>query len=249
MYVRLAFAVAAHLEPEILIVDEVLAVGDAQFQKKCLGRMDEIGKEGRTVLFVSHNMTAIKSLCSRAIWLNAGQVMDDGDTDTVVSNYLQNGTGETLEQTWDIFEKAPGNDKIRLHRVCIMPYDTDESEITVATKLRMEFEFWNTMPDAKLNFSMHLYNAEGLCILNSGSMLFTGSNGLIKGTCCIPGNFLNDGVYKVMIMIVQDASMPLYYLDDILVFEVNDIDRIGNWYGKWPGVVRPNFEWTVEQII
>jgi lipopolysaccharide transport system ATP-binding protein len=249
MYVRLAFAVAAHLDPEILVVDEVLAVGDAQFQKKCLGKMGEVGKEGRTVLFVSHNMTALKSLCSRAIWLHAGQLVDDGETDTVVSKYLQDGAYKVLEQTWDDFATAPGNDKVRLRRVGIVPDTVGAgAEITVRTPLRIEFECWNNMPEAQLHFSMHLNNIEGLCILNSGSMFFAGPKGFIKGSCYIPGNFLNDGVYRVMIMIVKDSSIPLYYHDDVLVFEVHDDERNGNWYGKWPGVVRPSLEWTVEQI-
>ncbi|MEI6827066.1 MAG: ABC transporter ATP-binding protein [Desulfuromonadales bacterium] len=248
MYVRLAFAVAAHLEPEILIVDEVLAVGDAQFQKKCLGKMEDVSaREGRTVLFVSHNMTALKSLCSRAMWLNAGQMIDDGETCKIVTNYLQNGAYKTLEQAWNSNENAPGNDKVRLRRVCIIPESDDESEITVETPLRMEFEFWNSIPETKLSFSMHLYNAEGLCIINSGSKFFSGSDGLIKGTCYIPGNFLNDGIYRVMIIIVKDGSMHLYSHNDVLIFEVHDIERQGAWYGKWPGVVRPDFKWTVEQ--
>jgi lipopolysaccharide transport system ATP-binding protein len=112
----------------------------------------------------------------------------------------------------------------------------------------MEFEFWNNVPNAKLNFSMHLYTAEGMCILNNGSNMFTGTKGLIKGCCHIPGNFLNNGIYRVMIMIVLDASVSLYSLDDALIFEVHDIERDGNWYGKWPGVVRPSFEWSVTQI-
>jgi lipopolysaccharide transport system ATP-binding protein len=248
MYVRLAFAVAAHLEPEILIVDEVLAVGDAQFQKKCLGKMGEVSKEGRTLMFVSHNMTALKSICDRVIWLNSGIIMDNGETDRVVSNYLQTGAHIILEQTWNNINEAPGNDHVRLHKVCITP-DTSENDsaVNVATPLRMEFEFWNKLPDVQLNFSMHLYNADGLCILNSGSMPFKSMKGIIKGTCYIPGNFLNDGLFRVMIMIVKDSSVPLYYHDNVLAFEVHDIERLGKWYGKWPGVVRPNFDWKVEQ--
>lgn len=211
--------------------------------------MGEVGQEGRTVLFVSHNMTALKSLCSRAIWLNAGQMMDDGETDPVVSKYLQDGAYKVLEQTWGDKATAPGNEKVRLHRVRIVPETVGAgTEITVLTPLRLEFECWNNVPDAQLHFSMHLNTIEGLCVLNSGSMFFKGSKGFIKGCCYIPGNFLNDGVYRIMIMIVKDSSVPLYYHDDVLVFEVHDNERNGNWYGKWPGVVRPSLEWTVEQL-
>ena len=114
MYVRLAFAVAAHLDPEILVVDEVLAVGDAQFQKKCLGKMGEVSKnEGRTVLFVSHNMTAIKSLCRQAVLLEAGMIKSWGETGDVVDEYLKS-TMTLHEQIWESPENAPGNEKARL---------------------------------------------------------------------------------------------------------------------------------------
>lgn len=246
MYVRLAFAVAAHLEPEILIVDEVLAVGDAQFQKKCLGKMEEVGKEGRTVLFVSHNMTAIKTLCERSIWLNSGQIADAGETSKVVSNYLQGGAQSVVEQTWDDISTAPGNEKVRLHSVRLVKENEEENtEITVLTPLKMEFECWNLVPGAQLNFSMHLYNAEGLCILNTGSNSVKFEKGLLKGTCYIPGNFLNDGAYNAMIMIVQDSSVGIYIHYNALIFEVHDIERHGAWMGKWPGVVRPMFKWEV----
>jgi lipopolysaccharide transport system ATP-binding protein len=95
---------------------------------------------------------------------------------------------------------------------------------------------------------MHLYNAEGLCIFNTISGVFKATTGFVKGSCFIPGNFLNDGVYRVKIMIIQDTSIALYNHQDILVFEVHDIERSGNWYGKWAGIVRPAFEWDVELL-
>jgi lipopolysaccharide transport system ATP-binding protein len=245
MYVRLAFAVAAHLEPEILVVDEVLAVGDAQFQKKCLGKMEDVSKEGRTVLFVSHNMTALKSLCKRAIWLDGGKIMNDGGVNEVVSSYLENGAFKLTEQTWNDVKTAPGNDKVRLHRVSIVP-DTEEinSEITVRTPLRMEFVFWNFIPGAQLNFTFLLNSIEGGCVLTASSPFFQDKCNLIRGTCRIPGNFLNDGAYRVTVMIVQDASVAILVHEDAIIFEVHDTDRVG-WFGKWPGVVRPTFDWSV----
>ena len=246
MYVRLAFAVAAHLEPEILIVDEVLAVGDAQFQKKCLGKMEEVGKEGRTVIFVSHNMTALKSLCSRAIWLNAWQVMDDGETDKVVTNYLQNGLSNVHKQTWDDVATAPGNEKVRFHRVELVPELSDsESEITILTPLRLEFEFWNLSDKHDLNFSLHLFNSEGMCIFASASPIFNSETILTRGSCFIPARFMNDGVYHISIMVVQDSTCS-FDLKDAIIFEVHEIEREGAWFGKWPGVVRPNFDWLIE---
>ena len=154
MYVRLAFAVAAHLEPEILVVDEVLAVGDAQFQKKCLGKMEEVGKEGRTVLFVSHNMTALKSLCSRAMLLDEGNMVVEGETQAVVNHYLQNMTNSVLEQVWENRETAPGNDKVRLRsaRIIINDEEHHENVIRVDTPLKIEFECWNLLQEVELNF-------------------------------------------------------------------------------------------------
>jgi lipopolysaccharide transport system ATP-binding protein len=250
MTVRLGFAVAANLEPEILIVDEVLAVGDAEFQKKCLGKMGDVSKEGRTILFVSHNMTAMQSLCSRAVWINDGQIIDDGETGKIIANYLQNSTSTVHEQVWENVTTAPGNNTVRLHRVAVVP-DTKEAEteITILTPLRMEFEFWNLSDSLKLNLSLHLYNNEGMCIFASASPLFQGETGLTKGICHIPSNLLNDGVYRVMIMIVKDGSASIFEHHEAIIFEVHEIGRTGPWFGKWPGMVRPRLEWTIDQSI
>lgn len=244
MYVRLAFAVAAHLEPEILIVDEVLAVGDAQFQKKCLGKMEGVSKEGRTIIFVSHNMTALKSLCSRAVWLNAGQIMDEGKTDAVVTKYLQNGAMLQQEQVWNDPQTAPGNNSVRLHSARVSLDGQGEMEnIFVTTPLQMEFQFWNYEPDAMLNFSVVLYDQQDVCIFNTGSDARMFPQGLIKGVCQIPGSLLNDAVYRVRLLIIKDTSTALLDLDSVASFEVHDTQRDGKWYGKWIGAVRPNLYW------
>jgi len=247
MYVRLAFAVAAHLEPEILVLDEVLAVGDAQFQKKCLGKMGNVAREGRTVLFVSHNMTAIRDLCKRVVWLESGLVREDGIAGEVVSRYLYKYSSAVREQTWPDPESAPGNDEVRLHLARISPRG-ESPFITVRTPLDMEFAYWNNVPGAELNASMHMYNMEGMCIFNSESEPRIYGKGLVRETCHIPGNFLNDGEYKIMIMIVKDRSTSLYQQDDVLVFEVQDVERNSHWHGKWLGVVRPTFDWTTEFV-
>jgi lipopolysaccharide transport system ATP-binding protein len=246
MYVRLAFAVAAHLESEILIVDEVLAVGDTTFQKKCLGKMGDVAKEGRTVLFVSHNMTAIQSLCNRAVLLEKGKIGNAGEVSRVVADYLQEKTFLLMEQLWDNPATAPGNDKGRLYRVFVIPLDQQPGEpITVKTPLKFGFEFWNNRQDVVLNFSVVLYNVEGVCILNTGSQAKSCPRGLVCGSFVIPGDFLNDGTYTVRILIVQDTSVPLMDIHDVLVFEVQDIEREGNWYGKWIGAIRPRFDWVL----
>lgn len=250
MYLRLAFAVAAHLEPEILLVDEVLAVGDAAFQRKCLGRIGTVADQGRTVLFVSHNMTALQSLCHRALWLSDGSLHQDGDAKTVVSGYLRSATSPVLERIWSEPESAPGDSRVRLSRACVTPgSDASEGVITVDSPLSIEFDCWTLVPDILLNFSLVLYNQEDICILNSVSEPKTiQQQGLVRGTCHIPGGFLNDGTYRVRLLIVKDSSVPLVDIDNIIIFDVSDLQRRGSWFGKWVGVVRPTFHWTTRQI-
>jgi lipopolysaccharide transport system ATP-binding protein len=247
MYVRLAFAVAAHLEPEILILDEVLAVGDAAFQKKCLGKMQTVSAGGRTVLFVSHNMTAVRELCKRTIWLDGGCLMNSGDTDEIVTQYLHENTRSVNEQSWPDPDTAPGNDKVRLRRAYLSSGEASAC-ISVHTPLRMEFEYWNAIPGAELNISLYLNNLEGTCVFNSDSSPRVYPVGIIREACSIPGDLLNDGTYRISIMIVKDRFHGIYKLDDVLVFDVQDAERECDYYGKWEGMVRPKLDWTSEFI-
>jgi lipopolysaccharide transport system ATP-binding protein len=243
MYMRLAFAVASHLEPEILLVDEVLAVGDAAFQKKCLGKMGEVAREGRTVLFVSHNMTAVRSLCQRVFWFDKGEIVASGETGQVVLDYIQKGAVSTLEQLWDDPKTAPGNEKIRIRSARVNPAQQPAAEITVDSPIELEFEFWNYQSGALLNFTLHLYTIEGLYVFAASSEVKPRQEGLVKEIVRIPGNFLNDGIYAVTLQVVQDST-SIYIQPEILVFEVLEGVRQGGWLGKWPGVVRPKLEWT-----
>jgi lipopolysaccharide transport system ATP-binding protein len=246
LYMRLAFAVASHLEPEILLVDEVLAVGDAAFQKKCLGRMGEVAKQGRTVLFVSHNLTAIKSLCRRTLRLDKGQIVDDGDSERVVFNYIQSSLQTTTERHWDDPASAPGGVDVRLQHISIAPIgQNSEQPITVRTPVRFDIAFWNYRPHAFLNFSVVLYNVEGIAIFNTGSIASSFPAGLVRGSFVVPGDFFNDNTYTVRVLIVKDTSVVLLDIPDALMFEVQDSDREGNWYGKWIGTTRPKFDWQV----
>lgn len=247
MYVRLAFSVAAHLEPEILIVDEVLAVGDAEFQKKCLGKMEGVSSSGRTVLFVSHNMTAIKGLCKRAVRLDSGRIVDDGAANKVVSEYLHNNANMVLEQIWEDPETAPGNDKVRL---CFARLSVDGGSpfITVRTPLNLEFGCWNLVPGSKLDFSIQLHNLEGVCIFDSTSSADSYPDGFIKGVCHIPGDLLNDGIYRVLLMISKDITRQIFKLEEVLFFEVQDVEREIDWQDKWPGAVRPRLKWSTEYL-
>jgi lipopolysaccharide transport system ATP-binding protein len=257
MHVRLGFAVAAHLEPDILLVDEVLAVGDAAFQKKCLGKMGEVTHEGRTVLFVSHNMLAVQGLCPRTIWLQDGKLVADDQTDRVISKYLDTGSSGVTANTWDDVNTAPGNDKVRLHAARVRPLDGSSSDpITVQTPFVMEFEYWNLEPGAHLNLSLLLYNEQGIVVFNTGPVnepVWHGKpfpKGLFRSACLVPGSLLNDGTYRVELLVVRDQSVIIYQHDSVLTFSVNEAleTREGAWYGKWPGAVRPNLDWTTDLI-
>ncbi len=257
MYVRLAFAVAAHLEPKILLVDEVLAVGDASFQKRCLGKMDDVVRqEGRTVLFVSHNMTAIQGICDRVIWFDGGQIVEDGLADKVIPNYLNSSSSSLTQQLWDDLTLAPGNEQARIHRVCVRPeYGLGGNEISVRSPLVVEIEYWNLIPDAFLNVSLVLYNEQGVAVLATAPMFEPEWHkkpfpiGHFLSTCHIPGDLLNDGRYRIELYIVKDQGTVIYRQSDILVFDVIDaVDARGNWYGEWLGVVRPNLNWRTKLI-
>jgi lipopolysaccharide transport system ATP-binding protein len=248
MYVRLAFAVAAHLEPEILLVDEVLAVGDASFQKKCLGKMGDVAKAGRTIVFVSHNMSAMRRLTSRAIWLEGGQIVDTGPAAEVVDHYLQKNTESNLESVWEDERAAPGDDRVRLHSVRVIPQGNSEGLINVHTPLRMEFTYWNYVPGTVLNVSMIVNNLEEVCVFSSFSDFAPRPAGLIRHVVSIPGDFLNAGSYYINAMIVKDASVGILLQNNVVAFEVVEGEVVGNWYGRPPGAVRPKLKWESEAI-
>ena len=256
MYTRLAFAVAAHLEPEILIVDEVLAVGDVTFQKKCLGKMGEVAQGGRTVIFVSHNMLAIKGLCSHVVWLHQGEIRDEGEPNGVVSKYLRTSDSMNAEQIWPDIASAPGNSKFRLTAARVRPSEGVPSDrIDVHTPTVMEFEYWNLVPGARLNLSVVVKTAEGYPIFNSGSgweQNWGGKpypEGLFRSAFHIPADLLNDGTHRVHLYIVKDQSEVIFQLEDVLVFDVQDApDLRGAWFGKWTGAIRPNLIWETELL-
>jgi lipopolysaccharide transport system ATP-binding protein len=248
MYVRLGFAIAAHLDPEILIIDEVLAVGDAEFQKKCLGKMRDVSESGRTILFVSHNLTAIQSLCNKAFYFEKGRLIDQGDTTHIVTNYLSKVSDKNLCVEWDSPETAPGSDEVRIKRFQLVPdYQDNLTHIDVRTPLKIQFEFWNYVEGAVLNLSMHLYTFTGECIFNVGTAAQPFSVGLVTGTCEIPGNFLNDGSYVLSMMVVKDTSTVLFNMEEALSFDIEDFRENVTWYGKWPGYIRPQMQFLIHQ--
>ncbi len=254
MYVRLGFAIAAHLEPEILIVDEVLAVGDSEFQKKCLGKMKDVSSSGRTILFVSHNSTAIQGLCNKAAFLQKGNLVKYGEVGEVLHDYMTSISKFQLQQNWETPDNAPGNDQVRIKNIEVIPEFVNGSKnIDVRTPMKINIEFWNMLESAHLNLSIFLYNMTGECVFNVGSQAKTFSKGLITGILEIPANFLNDGSYYISAMIVKDTADPIYFMEDAISFDVADWREGTNWYGKWPGAVRPiNISvktWKVDGLI
>ncbi len=248
MYVRLGFAIAAHLNPEILIIDEVLAVGDAEFQKKCLGNMRELADSGRTILFVSHNLTAIQALCNKAMYFEKGQLLMQGETNHVVTSYLSRVSKTALKQTWEAPATAPGGDQVRVKRIELEPQYKDALQhIDIRTSMKLHFEFWNMEDGAKLNLSLHLFAFTGECVFNVGTSSRAFEQGVVAATLDIPGHFLNDGSYSISVMIVKDTSTVLYNLEEAISFDIED-HRVGvTWYDKWPGYVRPNLNFEIYQ--
>jgi lipopolysaccharide transport system ATP-binding protein len=243
MQMRLAFSVAAHLEPEILLVDEVLAVGDASFQKKCLGKMGDVSRQGRTIIFVSHNMTALRSLCTRALWLSEGKIIETGAAGEVIDHYLRKNTVSKLESLWEEESTAPGDHQVRLRGVRVIPGIESSDNITVRTPLRIEFTYWNYVPDEVLNVSMILNNLEEVCVFNIASDFAPRPVGLICHVVEIPGGFLNTGSYYVNLMVVRNSSTVILRQDNVVAFEVVEGEAEGQWYGQRPGVVRPLLTW------
>lgn len=256
MYMRLAFAVAAHLESEILIVDEVLAVGDAAFQQKCLDRMREVSTSGRTVLFVSHNMLAVEALCAHAMRLDAGRLISFGTAREVVHEYLGQLSSAPAARVWDDPQSAPGTDAGRIHRIFARPQGGEVGQaITISTPIELGFEFWNFSPGAVLTLSVLVYDEKGTVVFNTHPEADSGWTGvpmpagLYRSTCQIPARLLNDGVYRLQVHLVQDRTTSIFHLDSPVSFVVaDDASQRTSWFGKYAGVVRPALPWTTEQI-
>jgi lipopolysaccharide transport system ATP-binding protein len=251
MYVRLAFAVAAHLEPEILIVDEVLAVGDAQFQKKCLGKMEEVGKEGRTVIFVSHNMGAVNALCSAGILLQKGEVACIGETRRVVAQYLDYGLEKTGEKHWA--GGGVGDDSIRLIAARLFqPDNTIGSNFGMQEEIVVEIEYavFKKIEGARVGF--RLLTAEGIIVLTSENtdecndhILIPPGNYRVRAT--IPGNYLNEGDYSLTISCHIPLVKIIFFEENCLSLLVENTGGVGGFVDdKRQGIIRPRLEWKYE---
>jgi lipopolysaccharide transport system ATP-binding protein len=260
MYMRLAFSVAAHLEPEILLVDEVLAVGDADFQKKCLGRMEELGVSGRTVLFVSHSMSSVLRLCPRVILLDGGHLTADASGSQVVEKYMDRGGGAAVRE-WPDPGTAPGDERVRLKAVRVVN-DKGEPmpEVDIRQPVVVEVDYWNLSsdPEFRPSANIHFFNAEGTYLFISSDQNNMSwrkqprCRGLVRTRCRVPGNFFAEGGVFITAAVSSHAPPVTHAVEnDAVAFHVMDPsggDGVrAEWVGDFPGVVRPMLEWQVTE--
>lgn len=261
MYIRLAFAVASHLEPEILLVDEVLAVGDVHFQKKCLGKMQDVSGQGRTVVFVSHNMLAVNNLCSKGIVLDKGRVVCVDDASVATEKYLADKSSLSGEVSWDSVEDAPGNHMARLKAVRIVADGQVTATPSIDQEIVVEIDYWNLEKDGRRFLSVHLFNSLGVQVLTAFNKKSASSTydpwayqeyplGLFRTSCTIPEFLLNTGTQSISIYINGTmTSDTIVMSSNVLSFDVHDDPGMRAEYtGEWPGVVRPKLAWKTEQL-
>lgn len=257
MSLRLAFAVAAHLEPDIMILDEVLAVGDSTFQKKCIGKMEGVAKEGRTIFFVSHNMPAITRLCERVILLDQGKVIVDGSAHEVIKAYLHSGRGSMSSREWLYPDKAPGSEVARLRAVRVRTEDGQSGEkIDIRKKVGLEMEYEVLKPGYKLRSAVSLYNEEGVRLFDSleNDPAWRGCvrpPGRYRSTAWIPGNYLAEGTMYVNVGLDSLEPEILHFnIKQAVAFFVIDScegdSARGDYGGRMRGVVRPLLKWSTE---
>jgi lipopolysaccharide transport system ATP-binding protein len=257
MYVRLAFAVAANLEPEILVVDEVLAVGDVQFQRKCLGRMEEVGRSGRTILFVSHNMAAITSLCDRCILLDRGRVSFDGQPSDAILQYYSNDLASPSSVDFTRVEPSIGDEYCQLLAGAVEDRAgrvAAEINLTDPVKVVMRFRVLKAQGKVVPNF--HFFSADGVCaFVASPTELVEPHPGTYCAECVVPPHFLNEGAYFVGLAVTSysDAGYRVNFFEKgALSFNMRDpldhsTGRFG-YAGPIPGVVRPRLSWKIYQV-
>lgn len=256
MGLRLGFAVAAHLEPEILVVDEVLAVGDVKFQRKCLDKMSTVAKEGRTVLFVSHNMAAVKTLCKRGVLLDAGRVQHIDNVQAIVDLYIRDNVSGSFTRTFDDPATAPGNNRARLCSIRLLnTQGASCGQFDISEDYYLEVEYAVIQAGTELNLSISAYNQEEVYILASPSISDTTWSmrphpvGVYRSRCHIPANLLNAGQYSFSVLLIEHGRHVIAQVNRSVTAEMFDggANR-GVYFGYWGGVVRPNLAWVTERL-
>ena len=250
MYVRLAFAVAAHLEPEILIVDEVLAVGDAQFQKKCLGKMQDVARnQGRTVLFVSHNLSVVSGLCARCLWLDQGRVASMGPTNEIIGAYYQSGAERLGERVLPDDDPQAGNARARLRAVRVLSEGTITSEVRMDRDVVVEYDFDLLTEADSATSSIHLHDKQGVWVLCSGPEPKRLARGRHRHAVTFPARFLNDGLYTIGVAVVTEGNRIEFIKPEVIGFNVNEEARPpGSYTGPINGCIRPELAWTTASV-
>jgi len=257
MSVRLAFAVMAHLEPDLLVVDEVLAVGDAEFQRKCLNQMGEAGNSGRTVMFVSHNMAAVARLCQRGLFMKHGRLEVDSTVDEVVYQYMLEGGSSASERFWEDIEEAPGDDTVRLRSVRVV---SDEGKptgtIDVGHAVGIEITFDVLEPGQLLSPYITMVSDAGLDLFSSSDsnrqfLEVPREVGRYRTVAWVPAEFLAEGAHYIrVVMRAMNRQALVFKEQDVVAFNVIDESNTGFgtawWEGKPKGVVRPALNWTYE---
>jgi lipopolysaccharide transport system ATP-binding protein len=260
MYVRLAFGVAAHLEPEILIVDEVLAVGDAEFQKKALGKMKDVSnKDGRTVLFVSHQMEAITRLCDNVMVLENGISGFIGKSKTGINYYLKGKTGKLAHREWWHDTKKPGNENVRLLEVKACKASGETSE-TFSTEEAVEIKITYELLKDHFSYThgFNLYDNKGTHILSSHDLDMPKNStdykkGIYSASVFIPSNFLAEGLHICSVAIMSYNPYIIHFHEHEAVSfstidSFSDTSVRGVYGGQFPGLVRPYLKWNTEKF-
>lgn len=244
MYMRLAFAVAVHLDSEILILDEVLAVGDRDFQQKCLNKIRDVAiQEGRTIMFVSHNIQALRSLCNKGLFLSEGRVENFGKTDHVINSFITKSKAYVDEQDFSGNKIPPGNEYVRIQRVCLKPYNTNpQGGFSRSTSILLSVEFlFSAKESSRLDVDFRIFNFSGDYLFNVNSLEASNSKGQFLATCIIPGNFLNSGSYYIDILFFN-YSKPVFEFNKCLSFYIEDKSQglLNNTHAQ--GIITPQFK-------
>jgi lipopolysaccharide transport system ATP-binding protein len=255
MYTRLAFSVAVHLEPDVLIVDEVLAVGDTSFQARCLAKMAEISEGGRTVFFVSHMMNAISKLCKRVMLIDGGRIMADGPADQVVSDYMELVVGTTGTKEYAEPGEAPGTGAVRLRSVRVRLENGQTTDaVDIGSPVAIEMQYDVLEPGLMLAPNFQFYNRAGTCLFISQNLKLSSrpsAAGRYTTSCWIPGNFLAEGTVMVTAVVTStDSSLVHVYEHQAVAFEVTDNTALAlpGFAGPYPGIVRPLLDWTTDMV-
>ena len=221
-------------------------MGDAAFQRKCLRRIHDVAHAGRTIVFVSHNLNAVRTLCSRAVWLDRGSIRAEGSATSIVASYLASGSDTTLTRRWEATNELPPS-SAQLLCARILAEKSPEATLSIRNPVGIELEFEHSFTVGELHVDMQLFDLNGLCVLRSFAPPKTFHPGVVRARCHIPADLLNAGGYRIGLAVVRDHTTIVATADDALRFELAESERAFGWFGEWNGVVRPLLPWEITQ--